>query len=94
MVNRLLGGDIPNALKNIGERSRERYATVLNAVGPVGLAQYFETRGSTGLGGVTVDYSSENRVELFIAREIEGQWYGYRVYVMRGGDGLWRIVEM
>lgn len=88
MLTLLKAGSIDLAVTSITTTQREQFRQYFMSLG-VGL-----TAQVNALGIITAATVSEDFAYLTIVRtEIDGQ-YGYRIYLVRDGDVVWRIDGM
>ena len=81
-------GNIASALNRFAGTSRQRYETIFNSLGS-NLAGAVDNLGD--IRSVTV---GSDWAELLLIRDQNGTPTGYRINVIRGEDGVWRIEEM
>jgi hypothetical protein len=88
MVGRLAAENVAGALRAFVGDMQDRYADVFEALA-VSPRQVAEQLGQLVDGVV-----SENSAELTIARDTPNGKELFMVYLIRGGDGIWRIESM
>lgn len=81
-------GNVASALNRFAGTSRQRYETIFNSLGS-NLAGAVDNLGD--IKSVTV---GSDWAELLLIRDQNGTPTGYRINVIRGEDGVWRIEEM
>ena len=84
----LRAGNIAGALNRFVGTSRQRYETIFNSLGS-NLSDAVDALGD--IENVTV---GDDWAELLLIRDEDGTRTGYRINVIRGEDGVWRIEEM
>jgi hypothetical protein len=84
----LRAGNIAGALKRFVGTSRQRYETIFYSLGS-NLSDAVDALGD--IENVTV---GDDWAELLLIRDEDGTRTGYRINVIRGEDGVWRIEEM
>jgi hypothetical protein len=86
MLERLKVGDIDRAMTAISETTREQYRAVFTSMG-TGLS-------AAAAGAVKNASVSETYGWLGVIREEADGTYGYTIYLVQDGDGIWRIDGM
>ena len=88
MLGQLRSGNINGALNNLMPDAVERFKLVFENFGP-DLPAFIDGIGQIVDGAISADFA-----EYVIARPDAGGMRGFRIYLMRASDGVWRISEM
>jgi hypothetical protein len=87
-MEKLRGGDIEGALSGFTENVSERYRGVFTALGPR-LPSVVDQLGTIQDGTI-----SETYAEYVLVRSTPTGPQAFLIYLVRGGDGVWRIASM
>ena len=88
MLSQLRSGDIVSGLNQISGTSRSRYQTIFNELG-ANLATAI-----TGLGDIRDVVMGNGWTELILVRDPGGTKTAFRINLIKGQDGVWRIESM
>jgi hypothetical protein len=88
MLDSLQVGNKALALLHFTEDAVPKFQSTFDRLGAT-LAQVV-----TRLGQIEVVKVSDGYAEILVSRDQAGQKRGYRIYLIRDWDGLWRLVEM
>jgi hypothetical protein len=88
MVARLASGDVPGALRTFTGDAQARFQEIFTALGPDLPA------AARQLGTFVDGVITETWAELTLARDTPAGRQAFMVYLIRGGDGVWRQETM